>query len=1053
LETMPEKRRGVMSSIRMTTLHPRSGRGVARRRRKLFIPGVPFPLPRPVARLSTLLLLCVPVLVRGIGPAVAPVPIPTEYTLREWHETDGLPSDELTGVQQDAQGFLWVASSSGLVRFDGAVFEPAEVPVGGMPRGLSRIPNETRGKPDELAIPGTLSVTTTSAAGYFILHDNHFRFEAVGELNGHPVQTIFAGGDGSLWFGCEDGTVLRQREGKKQVFESPANLVSKKAPAFATDKEGQLWVLRGNRLERLQGERLAEVTLAHPEPELRVASSATGGIWLFTRAALWRWTGTAFEKVRALPDREGAHFIQTALEDSHGYLWVGTRSQGLFRIIDRDILHVATSSEYVVALCEDSEGNLWAACNGGGLSRLRPRAHRLLDRSSGLKDNFSYTVAEDATGAIWLANRDGGMVRIANGVIDPVSTRAGWREFSAMSVYPSPDGHIWMTTGIGEFRTDAANPETAMRIPALSALRNVRATFVARNGDYWLAVDPDRVVRWRANQLTTFGPPEGFDGHEVRAFAEDSSGHLWLGAAGGRLFRSEGDRFVPVPFPNADSCGSLQVIRFDSDGTILLGTTRRGVVIFPAGDLPHPRMLDSSHGLPGNNITQILQDDFDRTWFASRTGIFWVHGSHLRDFAAGRTDDVHAVLLGKDDDLPDLTCLGLFQPAAWKAHDGTLWFATRRGMLHADPALVTPSTDAPPPVAVTAVVCDGHARPFGAAVKFPSVVRKIQLRLSALNLSAAQSVQVRYQLDNFDPDWLILDHTRTITYPRLPPGRYVLSTMASNGNGSWSSQPALLTIVVTPPWWQTPWFRVLAVLASIALVVVAVRHWSHRRLRLRLERSESAHSIERERTRIARNIHDDLGASLTRISLLTQSAQQDDSANSAMLDKIHDMTRAITRSMDEIVWAVNPEQDNSESLVYYVGNFAQGLLGAAGIRCRLESPDTLPLTPLNSNIRHHLFLGCKEALNNIVKHARATEVTIRISADRETLKITVADNGRGFDPNQPPAPNPLRPNAGNGLRNLEKRLAEIHGTCTVEQGSDGGTIVTLIAPWPAVARE
>jgi signal transduction histidine kinase len=157
--------------------------------------------------------------------------------------------------------------------------------------------------------------------------------------------------------------------------------------------------------------------------------------------------------------------------------------------------------------------------------------------------------------------------------------------------------------------------------------------------------------------------------------------------------------------------------------------------------------------------------------------------------------------------------------------------------------------------------------------------------------------------------------------------------------------------------------------------------------------------------------------------------------------------------MDEIVWAVNPEQDNSESLVYYVGNFAQGLLGAAGIRCRLESPDTLPLTPLNSNIRHHLFLGCKEALNNIVKHARATEVTIRISADHETLKITVADNGRGFDPNQPPAPNPLRPNAGNGLRNLEKRLAEIRGTCAVERGPDGGTIVTLIAPWPAVVRE
>ena len=1049
--TVPEKGHGVMSSILMTTRRRYSRTAIARRRQTSFIASVPPPLSRPIARLSALLFLGVVALTRGVGSLAAAVPIPNEYTLREWHETDGLPSDELTAVQQDAQGFLWIASGSALVRFDGAVFEPSEIPPGGIPRGLARIRDTTDGKSDELAIPGTLS--TTHATGYFILHEDHFRFEPESELNAHPVQTIFAGHDGSLWFGCEDGTVLRQRASEKQLFESPANLVSKKAPAFATDKEGQLWILRGNRLERLQGEQFVEVVLARPEPELRIASSATGGIWLFTRAALWRWSGKASEEVRKLPDRQGAHFIQTALEDSHGYLWVGTRSQGLFRIIGRDILHVPTSSEYVVALCEDSEGNLWVACNGGGLSRLRPRAHRLLDRSSGLKDNFSYTVAEDAMGAVWLANRDGGMVRIANGVIDPVSTRTGWREFSAMSVYPSPDGHIWMTSGIGEFRTDATNPETATRIPALSALRNIRSTFVARNGDYWLAVDPDRVVRWRANQLTTFGPPEGFDGHEVRAFAEDSAGRIWLGAADGRLFRSNGDRFEKVSFPNSDTCGSLQVIRFESDGTILLGTTRRGVVIFPAGDLSRPRMLDSSHGLPGNNITQILQDDFDRTWFASRTGVFWIHSSYLRDFASGRTEDVHAVLLGRDDDLPDLTCLGLFQPAAWKAHDGTLWFATRRGMLHADPALVTPSTEAPPPVAVTAVVCDGHARSFDTAVKFPSVVRKIQLRLSALNLSAAQSVQVRYRLDNFDPDWLILDHTRTITYPRLPPGRYTLSTMGSNGNGSWSSQPALLTMVVTPPWWQALWFRVAVVLGSIALVGAVVRHWSHRRLRLRLERSESAHSIERERTRIARNIHDDLGASLTRISLLTQSARQDDSAHSTTLDKIHDVTRSITRSMDEIVWAVNPEQDNPESLVYYVGNFAQALLGAAGIRCRLESPDALPSTPLNSNVRYHLFLGCKEALNNIVKHAHATEVTIRISIGHDALKITIADNGRGFDPQQPPAVHPLRPHAGNGLRNLEKRLAEIRGTCTIGPGPGGGTIVTLVAPWPIAARE
>ena len=1006
------------------------------------------PLPRLVARLFALVLLSLVAQTGRAAPSSEKISLPTEYTLREWHEQDGLPSDEMSAVQQGPQGFLWVASSNGLARFDGAVFEPMEVPAGGIPRGLTLIPDGADAKVRVLAMPGNLASTHT--AGFFKLSDGQFRFEPEPALNGRVAQTIFADMNGARWIGCEDGTVLRRQGDQTRVFEPPANFVSKKAASFATDKEGQLWILRTNRLEKWQRDQLTDVLLARPEPELRIASSTTGGIWLFTRTALWRSTPTGFEQVLTLPDRQGAHFIQTAIEDSHGYLWVGTRSQGLFRIAGQNILHVPTSSEYVVGLCEDSEGNLWAACNGGGLSRLRVRAHRLIDRSSGLKDNFSYTVAEDTTGAIWLANRDGGMARIANGVIDPVSARTGWREFSAMSVYPSPDGTVWMTTGLGVYRTDAANPETAMRVPAFNAFHNIRATFVAHNGDYWVAIDPDRVMRWRNNQLDPFGPAEGFDGHEVRALAEDANGHIWLGAADGRLFRSNGNRFERVTFPNAETCGSLQVIRFESDGTILLGSTRRGLVIFPAGDLSRPRFLDTTRGLPSNNITQLLQDDLDRTWFASRTGIFWINGTHLRDFFAGKTEDVHAVMLGKDDDLPDLSCLGLFQPAAWKAHDDTLWFATRRGMLHVDPALVTPNSDAPPPVALTAVTCDGRVQPLGLEVKFPSLVRKIQVRLSALNLSAAQSVQVRYRLDNFDPDWLILDRTRSMTYPRLPPGRYVLSTMASNGNGSWSSQPALLTLIVTPPWWQNLWVQLAVVIVSILLVGVVVRQWSHRRLRLRLERSENEHSIERERTRIARNIHDDLGASLTRISLLTQAAQKQNADPSATLEKIHEATRSITRSMDEIVWAVNPEQDNPESLVYYIGNFAQVLLGTAGIRCRLDSLDTFPAAPLNSHIRHYLFLGCKEALNNIVKHAHATEVTIRFAIERDTLTITIADNGRGFDPDRPSAPDPLRPVAGNGLRNLQKRLAEIRGTCNITAGPDRGTTVTFAVPVPAV---
>jgi signal transduction histidine kinase/ligand-binding sensor domain-containing protein len=972
---------------------------------------------------------------------------PAAYSLREWHEQDGLPSEELTAVVQDAQGFLWVASSSELARFDGGAFEPAEVPPGGYTRGLV-ISRGATGPTDTLILPGN-QPTAAREAGWFQLGEGSFRFNPEPALAGRAPQSVFSARDGSFWFGCEDGTVLHRHGEETRVFEPPANLDGKKVPSFATDAEGRVWVLRGNRLTRADGTQLIEITLSGREPELRIASSPSGGIWVFTRTALLRWTGSAFNEVLRLPDLRGAHFVQAALEDSHGYLWVGTRSQGLQRIVGQDILRVPTSSENIVALCEDAEGNLWAATNGGGLSRLRAKAHQFIDQESGLKDNFSFTVAEDATGAVWLANRDGGMVRIVNNVPDPVSTRAGWRPFSAMSVYPSADGKVWMTGGLGVYRTDAAAPETAERIPGLSHLRNVRASFAARNGDYWLSVDPDRLGRWRHGGLVTFGPDEGFDGREARAFAEDDAGRIWVGAAEGRLYRTNGERMERVPFPNAENCGSLQVIRFEADGTIFVGTTRRGVIVFPAGNLSRPLALDTNHGLPGNNVTQILRDDHDRMWFASRTGVCWVHGSHVRDFVTGRAESVHAVALGKDDDLPYLSCLGLFQPAAWKARDGTLWFATRRGMLHTDPALVSSGRGTPPPVAITSITCDGATQPQAQTLGIGSGVRKIQLRLSALNLSAPESVQVRYRLDGFDPDWLVLDRSRLVTYPRLPPGRYVFHTMASNGSGVWNRQPALLTIDVIPSWWQTPWAQAGGILLLVALVGVAVRVWSHRRLRHKLALSESARLVERERTRIARNIHDDLGATLTRISLLTQAAQQESTAHSPTLEKIHEATRTITRSMDEIVWAVNPQQDNIESLVYYLGNFAPTFLGAAGVRCRLESPASLPETPLPSQIRHHLFLGCKEALHNVVKHAHASEVVIRISADHNILAIAIADNGRGLNATGQASPDPLRAAPGHGLGNLQQRMAEIHGTCTFTASPNGGTLVTFAIPLAA----
>lgn len=968
---------------------------------------------------------------------------PADYTLREWTESQGLPSNEASAVLQDGHGYLWVITNAGPARFDGNSFEPQKMPSEVASRGMIILPGSANSMPT-LVAPGNVNTgaegaVTAKTDGYYIRDTSgEFRFQQEPLLTGKIVRTVFATPDGALWLGCEDSTLLRRKGAEATLFPVPDSTATKRIPTLATDKQQRLWAVIGTQVYRLDD---SSWTLQHTEPsnsELRLCSSQTGGPWLFTRDALLKWQDDKLVEIARLPELMGAHFVQTALEDTHGVLWLGTRSQGLFRYTNNKFLHIATGSEDITAIWADTEDDLWVTTNGGGLNRLRPKAHHLFDQSSGLKDNYSYTVAEDATGAIWLGNRDGGVARIVDGTVDPISRRAGWRSFSAMSVSPGNDGSMWITSGIGIYRTDPSNIDKLPRQPTIPGYKSVRISFTARNGDYWFSIDPDRLARWRDGQLTVFGHTEGFDGRDLRAINEDPDGVIWLGAADGRLYRSKGEIFERVPFADSENAGAIQVLRFESDGTLLAGTTRVGLLIFSTTDRSHPRALHAYAGLPSSNITQIIADDHERYWFGSRSGIFWVHRAQVQAFALGKSARVHAVTLGVDDGLPELMCLGLFQPAAWKSRDGKLWFATRRGVLCTDPALTT-GDDHLDPVTVSAITCDGNTLPLSDKLKVPSTVRKTEISLSVLCLSTPERVQVRYQLEGFDNDWIVLKEGRTAVYPRLPPGTYVFRAMASKGNGIWNEQSELLTLTVTPPWWQSLWARLLYLLLLVTAVGFIVRARSHRRLRRRLENLERERAIEQERTRIARNIHDELGASLTHISLLTQAAHHDQTNQGKSLDKIYEATHEITRAMDEIVWAVNPKCDDLESLVYYIGNFAQRLLSAAGIRCRLDLPSAPPPLRLPSPVRHNLFLCCKEALNNAVKHAKAELVSIAISVEEQTLRLTIADNGRGLEPAGSGERPRLTP--ASGLDNLRQRMTDIGGTCEFTPQPGGGLAV------------
>jgi signal transduction histidine kinase/streptogramin lyase len=985
----------------------------------------------------------------------ANTPVPTEFTAREWHESDGLPSEEVDTLALDDRGYLWVASPGKFARFDGTSFETAKIPpevaLRSMVFGEDAAHPGSRGLIAPLvAVENTVRNNQAGPAGYYVYSGGAFRFHPEAELNGNVVRTIFNADDGALWLGCEDGTLLRRRGKQTQIFPVPPAARGKKFPSFTAGRDGQVWVLINEFVGRFNGSQWEPVFTGAVASGLRLVSSRSGGPWLITHNAVQRWNGTSFTPVAQIDEQIGANYIQTAIEDRHGHLWFGTRSHGLYRVVGEHVLPVPISHADICALQEDTDGNIWVGTNGGGLVRLKTKTFWLYDKAAGLSDDFSHSVAEDRDGVIWLANRDGGVARIQNGVVDPISKRANWRSFSAKSVFPASDGGVWVTTGLGVYRTRPDNPESIMRVSAMSDIRGVRVTFVARNGDYWLALDPDKIVRWRDGQATYFGAENGFDGREIRAITEDSSGAIWIGAAEGKLFRSHDNGFERVPLPPGEDYGLLQALWFEADGTLLIGTTRRGVLFLPPGGPGKSRLLTTKQGLPNGDVSSILRDDAGRYWFASRGGIFSIQGEQLRDFAHGKIKRVHTVVIGKDYGLPQLSGLGRTQPSGWKARDGVLWFATRKGVVRVDPAL-TPETSGPAPATLVEIACDGVPQPAADELTIQSTVRKIEIRFSVLSLSVPEQTVVRYRLEGFDNDWITPGQARVATYPRLTPGTYTLFIQVSDGAETWMDQPQLLTIRVVPPWWQTWWAQLGYLLTLVLSVAVLVRFWSYRRLRRRLEHSEREQALERERTRIARNIHDDLGASLTRISLITQSAQHKNPALAAEFEEIFESVRTSTRSMDEIVWAVNPRWDDVENLVSYLGNYAQKFLGAAGIRRQLNLPSTLPSIKLPSQARHNLFLCCKEALNNIVKHAGAKEVMLTVTADEFELRIEIADDGRGFAASDR-TPSTERVASGNGLQNMRDRMAEMAGTFEISSRPRGGTLVVFSVKFPLPSK-
>jgi signal transduction histidine kinase/ligand-binding sensor domain-containing protein len=970
---------------------------------------------------------------------------------RSWRTEEGLPNNTISGIAQTSDGFLWVATPVSLQRFDGFDFE--DVPC------TNFVPEPNR---------GVLAMTPSRGGGLWLAMDRGpivrlgsgkpQIFTAQDGLPDRTAQRLAEDANGTLWIAYRGGAVCRIRDGKVTAFGNDAGVPRSLVYSLAVDSQNQVWLAEGTNLYHFANEKFVRV-LEAAEPIGAITAAHNGGLWLCTGSHLCRYSND-LQDVGTFDLGPADNAVDFLLENRSGAVWIGTTFNGLTRFDGSHFESVPTSSRGIGILMEDAEGNLWVGMRAGGLDRVRMRPVQLELQEAGLPFEPLQSVTEATDGMLWGATENGVLVhRDGTGNWSVVPTPAG----GVMCVAAGRSNSVWVGTLNRQlFCWDNGKFQTWGRAEGLSG-RILHCLLVASNGDVWIGGPATEIQYLRAGKIESLKLER--DSGAVRTMTEDTAGNVWIGTARGALLCASPGNDVLID--ETERLGlqamSIRTVQAASDGSVWIGYAGWGIGRLKDG---HLARMSTAQGLDDDFISQIIFDERGSVWYAGDRGVFRLRQQEAEDVFAGRAARVQSIRYGKGEGLPVLQAMSGSSPGAVRSRDGHLWMTMKTALAVIDPKRLRESSISPP-VVITGMTVDGELRGWNpgilshitnksgtmgvtnpvdlerseAILELPPGHRRIQFTFTALNFSAPEDLRFRYMLESADDRW-IDGSKREADYSRLPWGNYRFRVAACNSSGIWSDLPAVVVFVVKPFFWQTWWFRVMAAAVFICVFVGIGRYVSFRRLRAKLRLLEQQAVVSRERARIARDIHDDLGTRLSEITLLSELALQDHSQREKGQEHIRHISvtaRQATDSLDEIVWAANPRNDTLPDLIGYIGQFAQQFLHMAGINCRLELPDQPPKWPLSAEVRHNLFLVTKEALNNVVRHAHAREVCIRVNITEDSLNMTIEDDGKGFEPDR------THPSA-DGVRNMHQRMETIGGDCGITSRQGAGTIITLTLP-------
>ncbi|SMO43432.1 ligand-binding sensor domain-containing protein [Fodinibius sediminis] len=935
-------------------------------------------------------ILAVMVLVLGSVAEAQVLPFRT-YSIEK-----GLSESVVNGMMQDHEGYLWIATSYGLNRFDGIQFKNYYREDGLHDNKVTALFED---RDNQLWIGTESGVNLIKA-------DSIHKPSALQALNVSTILDIYQDQLDEFWF-ATDGEGVWYWDGRQNVtqYREVNGLADDRVRAIVEDEQGILWFATRDGLTKLEEGNFRTYTEEDGLPDNRLrdlALTSDGELWIASRGGLCRLEDEGF---RCYSEDDGLvnNRIQSISVTEADELWLGTEegssffSEGTFTNYS---VEEGLVNNIIQTTVYDREGNIWFGTLGGGISLFLGNQFKSYTVEEGLPNNVVTSITEDRTGNHWVATYGGGIVRIDSAGVFTTFTRAdGLVDNKVYTLKSSRENELFIGTRWGlsiydgrEFRNFDEHILPYRKIRALHPLEQQEDT-------WWLGTYGEGILKYDGRRFQQMTEDDGLANNTVMAVEDDDDGSVWFATYGGvsRLRNGQITNYgIQDGLPNN---GVLDILR-DKAGNLWFATFG-GIAQFQDGRF---EPITGDDGLPDEVCYFIEQDDRGIFWIGTNKGL--VRFDYEAYSSGQQSEEVQAFKLITQDQ--GLAANEMNAGASFKDSDGNLWFGSVGGVTQFDPSSEKVNRAAPK-VHIEGISVSGEEIGMGSDLQVGSNNHNITFNFIGISFTAPDQVKYRYRLRNSGEGWQTTTQ-RSVRYPALVPGDYTFEVMAQNNDGRWSTQRASVDFTVLAPFWLRWWFILLVLFAIGGLIAFIYNYY----------RVKKMVDIERMRVRIASDLHDDVGSALTEIALQSDFLQTMDVADPLQdsIQQIGSQSRKIVSSLDDIVWSIDARNDTLGDLTDRMQDHVNSVLPSLQVTYRFDGDME---EKIEVSLKENLYLIFKEAINNIAKHSNAEKVQVALSIKGRHFTLNVSDNGTA-------ARNERK--SGQGLRNMKMRAKRIDADIT-----------------------